>query len=81
MTRTRACTPQLAGLAALDATVEIAMRTLVSTYPELHREPRPDDSAEVITATKLVDQCGRLLAALDAHRQCLARVQLDPWPF
>ncbi len=62
---------QLAGLAALEATVEIAMRALVQTYRELQREPRPDDSAEAITAAKLVDQCGRLLAALDAHRRAL----------
>jgi hypothetical protein len=72
---------QLAGLAALEATVEIAMRALVETYPELHREPRPDDSTEAVTAAKLVDQCGRLLAALDAHRQHLARVPANSWPF
>ena len=80
MTRTP-CTYQLAGLAALEATVEIAMRALVETYPELHREPRPDDSAEALTAVTLVDQCGRLLAALDAHRQRLAHVPSDTWPF
>jgi len=70
MTRTP-CTYQLAGLVALEATVEIAMRALVETYRELHREPRPEDSAEAVTAAKLVDQCGRLLAALDAHRRVL----------
>jgi D-serine deaminase-like pyridoxal phosphate-dependent protein len=62
---------QLAGLAALEATVEIAMRALVETYRELHREPRLDDSAEAVTAARLVDQCGLLLAALDAHRRVL----------
>ncbi len=72
---------QLAGLAALEATVEIAMRALVKTYPELSREPRSDDSAETATAAKLVDQCGRLLATIDAHRQYLARVPPDAWPF
>ena len=41
---------QLAGLVALEATVEIAMRALVNTYPELRREPRPDDSVEVLSA-------------------------------
>jgi hypothetical protein len=70
MTRTP-CPYQVAGLAALEATVEIAMRALVETYRELHREPRPDDSAEAVTAARLVDQCGRLLAALDAHRRAL----------
>ncbi len=43
----------------LEATVEIAMRALVETYPELYREPHSDDSAEIATAAKLVDQCGR----------------------
>lgn len=82
MTRTP-CAYQLAGLAALEATVEIAMRALVETYRELHRELRSDDSAETITAAKLVDQCGRLLAALDAHRRHLTRVPSDQreWPF
>ncbi len=65
------CPYQLAALAALEATVDIAMRALVETYRELHREPRPDDSAEAISAAKLVDQCGRLLAALDIHRRHL----------
>ena len=67
------CAYQLAGLAVLEATVEIAMRALVDTYRELHGEPRPDDSAEAISAARLVDHCGRLLAALDAHRRHLAR--------
>lgn len=71
MTRTP-CAYQLAGLAALEVTVEIAMRALVETYRELHREPRPADSAEAVTAAKLVDQGGRLLAALDAHRRALS---------
>ena len=62
---------QIAGLAVLEATVEISMRALVETYRELHREPRPDDSAEAVTAARLVDHCGRLLAALDAHRRVL----------
>ncbi len=53
MTRTP-CAYQLAGLAALEATVEIAMRALVETYRELHREPRPDDSAEAVTAAPSV---------------------------
>ena len=59
----------------------IAMRALVKAYPELYRDPRAEDSAETATAAKLVDQCGRLLATIDAHRQHLARVPLDRWPF
>ncbi len=75
---------QLAGLASLESVVEIAMRALVETYRELHREPRPDDADEAVTAAKLVDQCGRLLAALDAHRRLvIAPVPSNQcaWPF
>ena len=67
------CPYQLAGLATLEATVDIAMRALVEAYRELHRDPEPGDSAESVTAARLVDQCGRLLAALDAHRRQLIR--------
>jgi len=83
LTRTP-CTHQVAGLAALEATVEIAMRATVENYRELHREPRLDDPAEVVTAAKLVDLCGRLLAALAAHRRhlgsCVPPDQCE-WPF
>lgn len=72
---------QLAGLAALEATVEIAIRALVQTYPDLYREPRSEDTADTATAVKLVELCGRLLATIDAHRQHLARVPTDAWPF
>ena len=75
---------QLAALAALEAVVEIAMRALVATYRELQREPRADEPAEAVTAGTLVDLCGRLLAALDAHRRRVLtrRPETDPdWPF
>lgn len=74
----------LARLAALEAIVEIAMRALIESYHELHREPRPGDSVESVTAGKLVDRCAQLLATIDAHRRHVAR-HLDPedsrWPF
>lgn len=75
---------QLAGLAALEALVEIAMRALIESYHELHRDPRPGDSVESGTAGKLVDRCAQLLATIDAHRRHVA-LHLDPedhrWPF
>ena len=75
---------QLAGLAALEGVVEIAMRALIQSYHELHRDPRPGDSVESVTAGKLVDRCAQLLATVDAHRRHVAR-HLDPedrrWPF
>ncbi len=75
---------QLAGLAALEAVVEIAMRALIESYPELHRDPRPGDSVESATAGTLVERCAQLLATIDAHRRHVAR-HLAPedrhWPF
>ena len=67
---------QLAGLAVVESVVEIAMRTLVESYHELHPDPRPGDSAEAVTAGKLVDLCAQLLATIDAHR-CHVAPQLD----
>lgn len=75
---------QLAGLAALEALVEIAMHALVESYRELHRDSRPRDSPESITAGTLVDLCGRLLVAIDRHRRhVVARLPQDQraWPF
>jgi hypothetical protein len=75
---------QLAGLTALEALVEIAMHALIESYHELHRDPRPGDSAESATAGTLVDRCAQLLTTIDAHRRHVAR-HLDPedrrWPF
>lgn len=44
---------QLAGLAALDAMIAIAMRALVASYPAFGREIRPTDSDEVRSAAAL----------------------------
>jgi len=74
------CPYQLAGLAALEAAAEIAMRTLVENYRELHREAQPGDSDESVTAARIVDQCGRLLDALDAHRRNIVRASLPKLP-
>lgn len=75
---------QLAGLAVVEAVVDIAMRALLESFHELDREPRPEDPAETVTAGELVGLCAQLLATIDAHRCHLARY-LDPddhhWPF
>ena len=71
---------QLAGLAVLDRTVEIAMRALVQSYPELGREIHATDTAEVRSAAALVDLCARVLEAIDYHRQ-LMRHDIAGWPF
>ena len=75
---------QLAGLASVDAVVEIAMRALVETYSAFGREPHPTESTEVVSARNLVDLCGRLLIAIDTHRRHVARhLPSDEydWPF
>jgi hypothetical protein len=75
---------QLAGLAALDSMIEIAMRALVESYPEFCREPRITDSADARSAAVLVDLCAQILEAIGRHRRLVAR-DLAPddrnWPF
>jgi formate dehydrogenase assembly factor FdhD len=75
---------QLAGLLVVESVVDIALRALVESYPELHRDPRSTDSTESFTAAALVDLCGRLLAAIADHRRHVARrLPRDDqdWPF
>lgn len=75
---------QLAGLAALDRMIEIAMRALVESYPEFGREIRPIDTAEVRSAAALVDLCARILEAISHHSRLVARDLCDEdrnWPF
>jgi len=84
-----ATTHHIAGLATLESTVEIAARALVATHPDICRVCRPGEPAVVTTARVLVDDCERLLAALDDYRSLLVTnlpknpdhpIQLD-WPF
>jgi hypothetical protein len=75
---------QLAGLAALDRIIEIAMRALVESYPVFRREPRLIESAEARSAAALVDLCARILDAIDRHRRLVARQLPEEdqnWPF
>jgi hypothetical protein len=75
---------QLAGLAVLDRTVEIAMHALVQSYTEFGREIRPTDTAEVRSAAALVELCAHLLEAIDHHRRLVRHDLAGPdrnWPF
>jgi len=75
---------QLAGLAALDRMIEIAMHALVESYPEFWRESRVTDSAEARSAAVLVDLCARILEAIERHRRLVARELPNTernWPF
>ena len=75
---------QLAGLLALESVIDIALHALIESYRDLHRDPRPSDSTETLTAAALVDLCGRLLAAIADHRRHVARrLHRDDrdWPF
>jgi hypothetical protein len=75
---------QLAGLAALDRMIEIAMRALVESYPEFGREISVTDTAEVRSAANLVDLFARTLEAIDQHRRLVARELCEEernWPF
>ena len=74
---------ELAGLEALASSLEISMRALINTYPELRRDELPDDPPESRTAARLVDLHSQLLCAIERHRQAL--VEGPPkdgdWPF
>jgi len=59
---------QLAGLAALDASVRLAVRALHATYPDLARGLRDDHRIELTTACILAEIAEDLLLALDDHR-------------
>lgn len=75
---------QLAGLAALDRMIEIAMRALVESYPEFGREPRITDTDEARSAAVLVDLCAQILEQIDRHRRLVAQElprEERNWPF
>ena len=74
----------LAGLAALDSLIEIAMHALVESYPEFGREIRATDDAEVRSAAALVDLFARTLEAIGRHRRLVAcdlAEEDQNWPF
>jgi len=68
---------RIAGLTALETAIVLTARALVMTCPDVNRDPRPCDSAELRTARDLVDDCERLCVALDAHRQEIRRLVHD----
>jgi hypothetical protein len=77
---------ELAGLAALESTVRLALRALYATYPDIARRQRDDDRIE--TARGLVEVAEDLLNALDHHRSYvlfrfaeLGDPEQTAWPF
>ncbi len=74
---------ELAGLEALASTLEISMRALINTYPELRRDELPDDPPESRTAARLVDLTSQLLYAIERHRKILLEGPPpdEDWPF
>ena len=73
-------------LVGLETALVSAARTLVAVYPDVQREPCRGEPIQVTTARSLVDDCERLLAAIDDYRaQLTTGVPKDPeqldWPF
>ena len=73
-------------LAGLESALVNASRALLAIYPDVHRELRHDEPIEVTTTRSLLEDCERLLAAVDDYRSRLITgtprypAQLD-WPF
>lgn len=73
-------------LVGLEAALVSATRVLVATFPELHRELRHGEPIAVATARALIENCDRLLAAIDDYRShVVVKPANDPdqldWPF
>ena len=63
---------QVAALTALEAAVIIISRSIVATYPPVHRLPQARESTELRSARRLLDDCEGLLVSLDAHRRAVS---------
>lgn len=74
---------ELAGLEALASNLDLSMRALINTYPELRRDELPDDPLPSRTAAKLVDLHSQLLFAIEHHRLVLEGCYSPDtdWPF
>ena len=73
---------QVAALTALEAAVIIISRSIVATYPPVHRLPHAREPTELRTARRLLDDCEGVLVSLDAHRRAVSvhLLQGDPDP-
>jgi len=73
-------------LVDLESALVAAARVLAATFPELHRELRHGEPLAVAAARILIENCDRLLAAIDDYRSHIVAKpaknldQLD-WPF
>ena len=79
---------QLAGLAALEVSLRLAVRALHATYPDLARGLRDDHRIELTTTCILAEIAEDLLLALDDHRTyvlynlaVLGDSSQTAWPF
>lgn len=74
---------ELAGLEALASNLELSMRALINTYPELRRDELLGDPLESRTAARLVDLHSQLLCAIERHRLVLEGWYSPDtdWPF
>jgi hypothetical protein len=73
--------PELAILAALEASLATTIQVLIAAHPELTGDPvAPEEiTIDVDTAAKLSRQAAQLIATINNYR--LAIVDPDSWPF
>jgi hypothetical protein len=73
--------PELAILAALEATLATTIQVLVAAHPELQGEPvaAEEITIDVDAAAKLSRQAAELIATINTYR--LAIINPDYWPF
>ena len=66
--------PELAVLAALDSTLEAAIRALIAAYPDLCQDEIPRCRLEpMISGSRLVNRAMRLQVALTRYREAVLR--------
>lgn len=72
--------PELAILAALEASLATTIQVLIAAHPELEDHVAPEEiTIDVDTAAKLSRQAAELIATINTYR--LAIVDPDAWPF
>jgi hypothetical protein len=79
---------QLAGLAALESIVRLAIHALYVTYPQTTRSQLDNERFEITTARFLADVAEDMLVAIDDHRTHVAarltklrHPEQIAWPF
>lgn len=74
--------PELAVLAALEATADVAVRALVAAHPEI-QDHAQDESDEIRQAIAILHATSTLASAINRYRLALALAKrhFDHWPF